>query len=118
MRRQEKRRSLSPPFSLCALAASWSQLRLLLFPNVCDARRDDRRRALRVERDVRRPFARHIGIGEDRLHGAFRDARLAIDAVARIDAEHRTVLVEALARADHDAIGVLAIEARFANNAR
>jgi len=39
----------------------------------------------------------------------------AVDAVHGIDVEHHVVLVEALDRTDHAAVGVLAIEARLAN---
>ena len=71
-----------------------------------------------VQRRVARPLRRHVGLGEDRLDRAFRHARLAVDAVDRVDVQHHVVLVEALDRADGHAIGVLAVVARFANGVR
>src|SRR5262249_32124808 len=47
---------------------------------------------------------------------ALRDARLAIDAVHRVDVQHHVVLIKALHRADDTAIGVLAIVTRFADS--
>ena len=72
-------------------------------------------RFLRVQRRKLRPLRRDIGLGIDRLDGAFRNTRLTIDAVDRVDVEHRLVLVETLYGADDYAIGVLAIVARLAN---
>src|SRR5262249_59924368 len=70
---------------------------------------------LRVERRVVRPLWRHVGFGEDRLDRAFGHARLAIDAIIRVDPKHHVVLVEALHRADRDAVGILAVVTRLAN---
>ena len=73
---------------------------------------------LGVQRRVMRPLRRHVGFRKDRLHRALRHARLAVDAVLRIDVQHHIVLIEALDRADGHAIGVLAIVTRFANSMR
>src|SRR5262245_33934094 len=67
---------------------------------------------LRVELDVARPLGRGVRLGVDGLDRALRDARLAVDAVLRVDVEHHLVLVEALYRADDAAVGVLTVVAR------
>src|SRR5262249_49922925 len=86
---------------------AWSFLRLLLF---CDAPAwFQHRDPLRVERDEMCPLRRHLSVKKDRIHRTFRYARFAVDALRRIDVKHVLVLIEALARADCDAIGVLAI---------
>ena len=59
------------------------------------------------------PFA--IGIvcvWHDRVNGALRLAHTAIDALIRLDHEEILTLVEAVHRADFDAIGVFACDAR------
>src|SRR5262249_40413627 len=71
--------------------------------------------ALGVEGGEAGPLGRHVGLGEDGLDGALRHARLAVDAVGRVDVEHLLVLVEALHRADRDAVGVLAVVAGLAD---
>src|SRR4029450_13384446 len=53
------------------------------------------------------PLAGHVGLGEDGLDRALRHARLAVDAVGRVDVQHLLVLVETLHRADGYAVGVL-----------
>ena len=58
-----------------------------------------------------RPLRRHGAFHEDGLDRALGNARLAIDAIDRIDIEHHVVLVEAFNRADDAAIGVFAIVA-------
>src|SRR5262249_29959256 len=70
---------------------------------------------LGVQRREAGPLGRHVGLGEDGLDGALRHARLAVDAVGRVDVEHLLVLVEALDRANGNAIGVLAVVAGLAN---
>ena len=47
---------------------------------------------------------------------ALRDAKSAIDANFRVDRQHSVALVKAVDGADGDAVGVLAIRTRFANN--
>src|SRR5262249_16429535 len=108
------------PCSRCGLAkrllaTSRPQLRLLRFRDVA-ASRFQRSHSFRVELDVLRPRLRHIPFVEDRLDGTFRDARLAIDTLYRIDVEHLLVLIEAFHWAYGYAIGVLAIAARLAND--
>src|SRR5256885_6852616 len=56
---------------------------------------------------------RDIVLGEDGLDRAFRDAQGAIDALVRIDDQHVGSLAKAVHRADIDAIGVLALDARL-----
>src|SRR3954453_19083636 len=46
------------------------------------------RTALGVQLDVGRPLRRHVSVMENRLHGTFRCAGIAIDARLRIDIEH------------------------------
>ena len=52
-----------------------------------------------------------LGIGQNRLGRTFGFAHAAIDAFAGIDDEHVLALVEAVDRADLDAVGVLALDA-------
>src|SRR5438067_5880820 len=67
--------------------------------------------ALGVQRGEAGPLAGDVGLGEDGLDRALGNARLAVDAVGRVDVEHLLILVEALYREDGHAIGVLAIVA-------
>ncbi len=55
---------------------------------------------------------------ENRLDGAFGHTRFAIDAMERVNVKHRLSLVETVARADNDAIGMLAANTRFGNDKR
>ena len=52
-----------------------------------------------------------LGIGLDGVDRAFRLADAAVDAFVRMDDEHVLALVEAVHRADFDAIGVFAFDA-------
>ena len=52
-----------------------------------------------------------LGVGQDRLGRAFGLAHAAIDAFAGIDDEHVLALVEAIDRADLDAVHILAADA-------
>src|SRR5262245_44238350 len=58
----------------------------------------------------------HIVFLIDRFYRALRDTRPAVDAVLRVDVELRLVAVEALHRADDDAVRVLAVDARFGHD--
>ena len=90
---------------LRTLRLSVSERRLLL---------KDRRhlsRHLRVELNEALPLLGHIPFREDCLHRAFDSARIAIDAIVRIDIQHLITLVKALARANHHAVGVFAAKA-------
>jgi hypothetical protein len=73
-------------------------------------------RPLCVELNELDPRAGNLGFMEDGFHRAFRDARLAVDAMLWIDVELGAILVKALARADDHAVGVLAVLARLAND--
>src|SRR5690349_19247292 len=72
------------------------------------------RGALGVLRREAGPLGRDVRFGKDRLDGALRHARLAVDAVDRIDPQHHVVLVEALDGTDDTAVRVLAVVARLA----
>ena len=60
----------------------------------------------------------HFLFREDGFVRALGHARLAVDALFRVDVEHLVVLVEAFDRTDGDAVGVLAIVTGLANNMR
>src|SRR5262249_22144294 len=98
-----------------ALAAG-AELRLPLLGNVAAGVLQGRT-ALRVERDEVLPLMRHLDRGEDGPDGALRDAGAAVNALRGVDVKHHVVLVEAVHRADRDAIGVLAIVAGRGNDA-
>jgi len=53
---------------------------------------------------------------EDRFDRALRDARFAIDAFFGVNVEDLIPFIETLDRADDDAVGVFATEARFGND--
>src|SRR6266513_705174 len=55
-------------------------------------------------------------LGHDRVDRALGDADGAIDALVRIDHQHVRPLVEAVDRADVDAVGVLAFDAAFGDD--
>ena len=59
------------------------------------------------------PFFGDVVFVEDRFDRAFRHARFAVDAFVRMDVQNLLPFVEAFDRANHDAIGVLAAEARL-----
>src|ERR1044072_5111111 len=48
-----------------------------------------------VELDEGRLLLRHVGRGVDRLHRALGDAETAVDALFRVDHQHRARVVEA-----------------------
>src|SRR5829696_4081578 len=82
-------------------------LRGLLFGDVAGVLEGGR--LLGVQLHVAGPLGRGVGLGEDGLDRALGDARLAVDAVVRVDVQHHLVLVEALHRTDDTAVGVLAV---------
>jgi hypothetical protein len=53
---------------------------------------------------------------EDRFDWAFRNASLTIDALFGMDVQHLFPLIKALDRANYNAIGVSAANARLGNN--
>jgi len=57
-----------------------------------------------------------LGVGLDGVHGAFRLADAAIDALVGVNNQHILALVEAVYRADLDAIHVLALDANFGDD--
>jgi hypothetical protein len=73
---------------------------------------------LGVELNEILPFFRYVVLVKDGLDWAFRHARLTIDALVGVDVEDFFPFVEALDRANHNAIGVFAAKARFANDVR
>jgi hypothetical protein len=62
------------------------------------------------------PLIGDIGFTKDRFHRTFRDTAFAIDALHGIDVEHVVVLVKTFRGTDNDAVGVLAVQTRFAND--
>jgi len=68
-----------------------------------------------VQGDETGPLVRNVHIRKDGLDRAFRNTQSAVDALHRIDIEDLVALVEAVDRADFDAIGVLAIDAGLAD---
>src|SRR6185295_16598793 len=57
-----------------------------------------------------------FGVRLDRVHGAFRLADAAVDAFVGVDDEHILALVEAVHRADLDAVHVLAANASIGDD--
>ena len=62
------------------------------------------------------PLGGNIGVMKYCFDRALRNARLAIDAVDRVDVELAVVLVEAIARANNHAVGVFAIVTRLTDD--
>src|SRR5712692_2510009 len=110
---------------LFALARLRSEVLLVLVGLVLVGVGVGRRRAL--ARDVR-PFHGELGVhlepllglavrlGPDRLRRALGLAHPAVDAFVRMDDEHVLALVEAIHRADLDAVHVLALDAVFGDD--
>lgn len=71
-----------------------------------------------IELDVALPFIWNIVFVVNRLDGAFWNTGLAINALIGMDVHHGFPFVETLHGADHDAVGVFAFVARFANDMR
>ena len=71
-----------------------------------------------VQFDVVRPFWGDIVFVKDCIDRAFRHARSAIDALFRIDEDHRLSFVKTFGRTHDDTICVLAAKTRFRNNHR
>src|SRR3546814_10793208 len=61
-------------------------------------------------------FQPALGVGQDRFGRAFRLADAAVDAFAGIDDEHILALIEAVDRADLDAIHIFAPDAGIGND--
>src|SRR5581483_6090210 len=61
-------------------------------------------------------LGRALAVRDDRLGGAFRLAHAAIDAFVGVDDQHVLALVEAIHRANLDAIHVLAADAGFSDD--
>src|SRR6266851_4440071 len=61
-------------------------------------------------------FLGQIFFGNDRVDRAFGNADGAVDALVRVDHQHVRALVEAIDRADVDAVGVLALDAAFGDD--
>ena len=69
-----------------------------------------------VQVDERVPGLRHVVFVKNGLDEALRDAGLAVDAIVGCDVEHPVPLAEAVARADDNAIGIFAIDARLGHD--
>ena len=63
-----------------------------------------------------RPFLRYVTVEVDRLDRTFWNACAAVDAIVRIDVELPIITIKALARANNNAIRVLAVHARFGHD--
>src|SRR3954470_8185660 len=72
----------------------------------------------RVDLRERLPLLRQRVLGEDRLYGALRLARTAVDAFLRIDDEQALRLVNAVDGADVHARAILDVDARFRDDVR
>ena len=70
-------------------------------------------RQLGVELDEVLLVARHVFLGQDRVDRALGDADRAVDALVGVDRQEVRAFAEAIDRADIDAVGVLAADARF-----
>ena len=70
--------------------------------------------AIEIEPTVKR----RLGVGLDGVDRAFRLAHPAIDAFIGMDHEHILALVEAVYRADFNAVGVFALDADFSDDVR
>ena len=57
-----------------------------------------------------------LGVGLDGIGGTFRLAHTAVDTFVRMDDQHVLALVEAVYRADLNAIGILAFDAGFSDD--
>jgi hypothetical protein len=57
--------------------------------------------------------AGHVFLGQDGVDRALGDAHRAVDALVGVDGQEVRALAEAIDRADIDAVGVLAADARF-----
>ena len=58
----------------------------------------------------------HVGFGEDRLGGAFRYAKRAIDTLFRVNRQKVVALVETIDGTDHHAVRVFALDAVLGND--
>ena len=85
--------------------------RRLLF---CDHRTGSGK--LSVQFRVASPFFREIVLVEDGFNWTLGNARFAVDAFFRVDDQNRFTFIEALDRANHDAVCVFAVEAWFGND--
>src|SRR3984957_6593634 len=61
-------------------------------------------------------FQAGLGIGLDRVGWTFGFAHTAVDALVRMDHQHVVALVEAVYRADFNAIGIFAFNAGFSDD--
>src|SRR6267142_2777472 len=73
---------------------------------------------LLVQLDEALPLIRRLVFREDRLDRAHGLTRAAVDALVRMDVEHRLAFVDAIHRTDLDAGLVLHVDARFSDDVR
>src|SRR5262245_19820206 len=73
---------------------------------------------LLVDLGVLLPLGRQLIVDEDRLDGAHRFTRATVDALIRMDVEHRLALVDAIHGTDFHAGLVLDIDAGFRDHVR
>src|SRR5262249_47713884 len=72
----------------------------------------------RGQLDVPNPLLRHVAVGVDRGNRTLRSTCIAVDALVGVDHEEVLALVKALHRTDGDTVGVLAPDARLADDER
>src|SRR6202008_2911905 len=73
---------------------------------------------LLVQLDEVLPLIGRLVLGEDRLHRAHRLTSPAVDALVRMDVEHRLAFIDAIHRTDLDTGLVLHVDARFSDDVR
>ena len=71
---------------------------------------------LGIERNKIPLVIRHIFFGIDGIDGAFRDADRTVNAFIGVNHQKVGALLEAVDRADIDAVGVAALDAGFGDN--
>lgn len=97
---------------------------LTLFP--CSARKSiflvgdlrTERRLILVDGNPFFPLFRDIGLRKDCFHRTFRNAGAAVYALICVNVEHVLIFIETIDRAHFNAIGILAIVARFTDDIR
>ena len=73
-------------------------------------------RQFNVDLDELDLIGRHVFLGIDGVHGAFRHADGAVNALVRVDRQEIRAFPETIYRAYIDAIGVTTADARFGDN--
>ena len=80
------------------------------------AGRLDRCRTISIELNEMGPRFGNVALVKNRFDRTFGNAGFTVDAVNRVDVEHRIVFVKTVTRTNNDAVGVLAVAARLADD--